>query len=145
MVRAQDAKAWANEELRGICDSLYTPFSGTDGDDIDYDAMRALVRYTLGELDHDGLWLVSGLAEFWSLTMDERKQLAEVTIDEARSVKRGAILQLCTVAASAKETVELTLHAQELGADICYIQNPFIEAHGGRGVLEFFELSLIHI
>ena len=70
MVRARDAKAWANEELRGICDSLYTPFSGRDGDDIDYDAMRALVRYTLGELDHDGLWLVSGLAEFWSLTLD---------------------------------------------------------------------------
>ena len=29
MVRASDAKAWAKEELRGICDSLYTPFSGT--------------------------------------------------------------------------------------------------------------------
>jgi 4-hydroxy-tetrahydrodipicolinate synthase len=139
MVRAHDAKAWAKEELRGICDSLYTPFSGRDGDEVDYDAVRDLVRYTLGDLDHDGLWLVSGLAEFWSLTMDERKQIAEVTIDEARSVKPGAILQLCTVAASAKETVELTLHAQDLGADICYIQNPFIEAHGGRGVLEFFE------
>ena len=52
MVRAHDAKAWANEELRGICDSLYTPFSGRDGDDVDYDAVRDLVRYTLGDLDH---------------------------------------------------------------------------------------------
>src|SRR5207253_10753427 len=63
---------------------------------------------------------------------------AEVAIDEARSVKSSPILQVCTVASSAKETVELTLHAQELGADICYLQNPFMEAHGGPGLLEFF-------
>jgi 4-hydroxy-tetrahydrodipicolinate synthase len=31
--------------LRGIGDSLYTPFCGTDGDDIDWDAYRMLVRY----------------------------------------------------------------------------------------------------
>ena len=132
-------REWAQQHLRGIADSLITPFSGEHGDDIDYDAYRALVRYCLGDLDHDGLWLTSGLAEWWALTMDERKTLAEVSVDEARRVKPPAFLQVCTVALNAKDTVELTLHAQEIGADICYLQNPVMEAHGGPGMLEFFK------
>ncbi len=139
MARAREAREWAQLHLRGIADSLITPFSGEHGDDIDYDAYRALVRYCLGDLDHDGLWLTSGLAEWWALTMDERKTLAEVSVDEARRVKPSAFLQVCTVALNAKDTVELTLHAQEIGADICYLQNPVMEAHGGPGMLEFFK------
>jgi 4-hydroxy-tetrahydrodipicolinate synthase len=138
VARAREAREWAHQTLRGLADSLFTPFSGKDGDDIDIDAFRALVRYCLGDLDHDGLWLVSGVAEFWSLTMQERKLLAEVAVEEARRVKPSAYLQLCTAALSAKDTVELTLHAQEIGADICFIQNPVMEAHGGPGMLEFF-------
>jgi len=42
---AAEARAWAPGALRGIGDSLYTPFCGTDGDDIDWDAYRTLVRY----------------------------------------------------------------------------------------------------
>ena len=42
MPSAPDAKDWAAKGgLHGIGDSLYTPFSGTDGDDIDFDAYRA--------------------------------------------------------------------------------------------------------
>ena len=84
MARAREAREWAQGNLRGIADSLFTPFSGEHGDDIDFDAYRAIIRYCLGDLDHDGLWITSGLAEWWALTMDERKQLVEVTVDEAR-------------------------------------------------------------
>jgi 4-hydroxy-tetrahydrodipicolinate synthase len=139
MARAHEARDWAKANLRGLSDSLYTPFCGPAGDDIDYDAYRALIRYCLGDLDHNGLWLVSGLAEFWSLTMAERKKLAEVSVEEARKVKPSAFLQVCTTALSAKDTLELTLHAQEIGADIVYLQNPMMEVHGGPGTLEFFK------
>jgi 4-hydroxy-tetrahydrodipicolinate synthase len=139
MANARDARDWAKVHLRGLSDSLYTPFCGPAGDDIDYDAYRALIRYCLGDLDHAGLWLVSGLSEFWSLTMAERKKLAEVSVEEARKVKPSAFLQVCTTALSAKDTLELTLHAQEIGADIVYLQNPMMEVHGGPGMLEFFK------
>jgi 4-hydroxy-tetrahydrodipicolinate synthase len=139
MARASEAREWAHEHLRGIADSLITPFSGECGDDIDFDAYRSLVHYCLVDLDHDGLWLTSGLAEWWALTLDERKKLAEVAVEEARRVKPSAFLQVCTVALSAKDTVELTRHAQDIGADICYLQNPVMEAHGGPGMLEFFK------
>ncbi|MDT3442188.1 MULTISPECIES: dihydrodipicolinate synthase family protein [unclassified Pseudofrankia] len=140
MPSARDAREWAAQGgLHGIGNSLYTPFSGPDGDDIDYDAYRALVRYCVGDLGHAMLWLTSGIAEWWSLTLDERKKLVEIAIDEARSVAPGAVIQACTTATSAKDSLELTRHAQEHGADICYLQTPPMEVHAGEGVLRFFK------
>jgi 4-hydroxy-tetrahydrodipicolinate synthase len=85
------------------------------------------------------LWCTSGLAEFWSLTLDERKRLLEVAIEEARAVNPNVVVQACTAATSAKDCLDLTLHAQQAGADISYIQTPMMEAHGGEGVLRFFK------
>ncbi len=140
MASARDARSWAADGgLRGIGDSLYTPFNGRDGDDIDWDAYRTLVRYCVGDLDHAMLWLTSGIGEWWSLTMVERKQLLEVAVEEARAIKPDVVIQACTSAASAKEACELTLHAQEHGADIAYLQTPPMEVHAGEGVLRFFQ------
>ena len=139
MATATEAREWARSSLRGIGNSLYTPFSGDDGDDIDWDAYRTLVRYCVGELRHPMLWCTSGIAEFWSLTMDERKRLLEVAIEEGRAADPDVVVQACTAATSAKDCLELTLHAQQAGADIVYIQTPMMEAHGGEGVLRFFQ------
>ncbi len=84
------------------------------------------------------LWCTSGIAEFWSLTSDERKRLLEVAIEEGRAANPDVVVQACTAATSAKDCLELTLHAQQAGADIVYIQTPMMEAHGGEGVLNFF-------
>jgi 4-hydroxy-tetrahydrodipicolinate synthase len=132
-----EAKDWAGEHLRGNCSSLYTPFSGLDGDDIDYDALRALVRYCLVDLDQDGLWLTGGIAEFWSLTTEELKEVIRVAIEEARRVKPAALIQVMSSTDTAKQCVELTLHAQALGADICYVLTPYFECAGKPGVYEY--------
>jgi 4-hydroxy-tetrahydrodipicolinate synthase len=138
MATAKEARAWAHSTLRGIGNSLYTPFRGDDGDDIDWDAYRTLVRYCVGELRHPMLWCTSGIAEFWSLTPDERKRLLEVAIEVGRAADPDVVVQACTAATSAKDCLELTQHAQEAGADIVYIQTPMMETHGGEGVLRFF-------
>src|SRR5207248_1578729 len=135
MASAREAREWAaNGGLHGIGDSLYTPFSGADGEDVDWEAYRRLVRYCTDDLGHAMLWLTSGVGEWWSLTIHERKMLLEVAVDEARSVAPATVIQACTSAASPKEAVELTLHAQEHGADICYLQTPPMEVHAGEGV-----------
>ena len=140
MVAAREAREWArNGGLRGIGDSLYSPFSGPEGDEIDWEAYRTLVRYCVGPLRHDMLWLTSGVGEWWALTMDERKKLLEVAVEEARLVAPDTVIQACTSAPSAKDCLELTLHAQEHGADICYLQTPPMEVHAGEGVLRFFQ------
>ncbi len=138
MATAREARDWARESLRGIGDSLYTPFAGADGDDIDWDAYRALVRYCVGDLGHPMLWCTSGVGEFWALTMDERKRLLEIAIEEGRALNPDLVVQACTATMSAKDCLELTEHAQRAGADIVYIQTPMMETHGGEGVLRFF-------
>jgi len=138
MATAKDAREWARGAIRGIGDSLYTPFSGDDGDDIDWAAYRTLVRHCVGELGHEMLWCTSGLAEFWALTLDERKRLLEVAIEEARAINPDVVIQACTSTTAAKDCLELTRHAQDAGADIVYIQTPVMETHGGEGVLNFF-------
>jgi 4-hydroxy-tetrahydrodipicolinate synthase len=139
MARASEAREWAASALKGVGDSLYTPFSGPDGDEIDWHAYRQLVRYCAGTLGHPLLWLTSGLAEFWSLTIPERKRLLEVAIEEARAINPEVVIQACTAAMSARDCLELTLHAQEAGADMVYIQTPPMELHGGEGALRFFQ------
>lgn len=138
MATAKEARDWAHGAIRGLGDSLYTPFCGLDGDDIDWDAYRALVRYCVGDLGREMLWCVSGVAEFWALTLDERKELLSVAIAEARAINPDVVIQACTAATAAKDCVELTLHAQQAGADIAYVQTPMMETHGGEGVLNFF-------
>lgn len=138
MATAREAREWAQSSLRGIGDSLYTPFCGVDGDDIDWDAYATLVRYCVGDLAHPMLWLTSGVGEFWSLTIPERKRLLEKAIAEARAINPDVVIQSCTAALSAKDCLELTQHAQQSGADIVYIQTPMMELHAGEGVLKFF-------
>lgn len=138
MANAHDARAWAREHLRGIGDSLYTPFSGADGEDIDFGAYTELVRYCVGDLGHPMLWCTSGVAEFWSLTIDERKRLLELAIEVGRAINPDLVVQACTAATSPKDCLELTRHAEAAGADIAYIQTPMMETHGGDGVLRFF-------
>lgn len=140
MVAARQAREWAaNGGLHGLGDSLYTPFSGPRGDDIDWEAYRGLVRYCVGPLRREMLWLTSGSGEWWALTLDERKKLLEVAVEEARAINPDVVIQACTVANCAKDALDLTQHAQANGADICYIQTPTMEVHAGEGVLRFFE------
>src|ERR1700722_8408835 len=121
MANAKDARQWARHALHGIGDSLYTLF-----------------RHCVGTLGHPMLWVTSGLSEFWSLTIAERKKLLELAIDEARGIDPDVIVQSCTAAMSAKDCLELTQHAQDAGADIVYIQTPMMELHGGEGALNYF-------
>lgn len=139
MATATRAREWGRDVLMrpGIGDSLYTPFTGAEGDGIDYDAYRTLVRHCVGALRHELLWLTSGIAEFWSLTLGERKQLVEVAVSEARAINPEVVIQACTGSATAKDCLELTQHAEQVGADIVYIQTPPMEVHGGEGVLAF--------
>ena len=46
-VTGKEAKEWASEHLWGNCSSLYTPFSGPAGDDIDFEALRAVAELCL--------------------------------------------------------------------------------------------------
>jgi 4-hydroxy-tetrahydrodipicolinate synthase len=130
MATASEAREWAPGALRGIVDSLYTPFDGPGGERINTDALRRLVRYCLEDLGHDGIWVGGLVGECWALSVAERKQLLEVAVEEARSIRPGVLIEACPASTNVLETVELTRHAAEVGADICFLIPPFFEAKG---------------
>src|SRR5271170_2373245 len=103
MATARDAREWAPGALRGIIDSLYTPFSGPGGEHVDTDAVRALVRYCLDDLGHDGIWVGGLVGECWALGVAERKLLLEVAVDEARSVRPGVLVEACPASTNVLE------------------------------------------
>jgi 4-hydroxy-tetrahydrodipicolinate synthase len=130
MPAAEDARDWAPGALRGIVDSLYTPFDGPGGETIDTEALRALVRYCLEDLGHDGIWVGGLVGECWALSVAERKELLEVAVAEARAIRPDVLIEACPASTNVLETVELTRHAAEAGADICFLIPPFFEAMG---------------
>jgi len=139
MPSAKEAKEWSPGHLKGIFDALYSPFCGKDGDEIDYKALRAEVNYCLGTLNHQGIYCNGTVGEFGALTVDERKKIAEVAIDEANKVNPKAIKIVMTSSIPVKDAVELTQHAQQAGADMATILTPYVECHGGRGAYDFYK------
>ena len=131
MAQAAEAREWAPGALRGIIDSLYTPFDGPGGEEIDEPALlRALVTHCVGALDHDGIWVGGLVGEYWALSTSERKRLLEVAVSEARAIKPGALIEACPASTNVLETVELAQHAAATGADICFLIPPYFEARG---------------
>jgi 4-hydroxy-tetrahydrodipicolinate synthase len=130
MATAAQAREWAPGALRGIIDSLYTPFSGPGGESIDDDALRALVSHCVGALDHDGIWVGGLVGEYWALSTAEREHILEVALTEARAIKPNVLVEACPASTNVLETVELARHAADVGADICFLIPPYFEARG---------------
>ena len=138
MASAADARNWAPDALRGVVDSLYTPFSGAGGEHVDEVALRGLIAHCVGALDHDGVWVGGLVGECWALSTQERKRLLEVAVDATRSLKPGALIEACPASTNVLETVELTQHAAATGADICFLIPPYFEARTFEAVREVF-------
>jgi len=136
MARAAEAREWAPTALRGIIDSLYTPFNGQGGEEIDEAAFRTLIGHCISALDHDGIWVGGLVGECWALTTAERKRLLEMAVAEVRAVKPGALIEACPASTNVLETVELACHAAGAGADICFLIPPFFEASGYEATRE---------
>jgi len=136
MARASEAREWAPGALRGLVDSLYTPFSGPGGERVDEGALRTLIGHCLGALGHDGIWVGGLVGEYWSLSTAERKRVLEIGVEEVRAVKPGALVEACPASTNVLETVELARHAAAVGADICFIIPPYFEARGYEATRE---------
>ena len=121
------------DPFHGVLPALITPFT-EDGADIDADALAAnverLVRGGVGGLVPGG-----STGEFTTLTHDERRQLAEATIEAAAG--RVPVV-VGTGALSTAETVELSVHAERSGAAAVMIVPPFYDALGWRELLAHY-------
>jgi 4-hydroxy-tetrahydrodipicolinate synthase len=118
--RKAEAKAAARADFRGLWAAITTPFTA-DGE-LDEAGLRHNMRHFTDVLHVDGVFCVGNMGEFWALTTGERRRVVEIVVEEAR----GKCLTIAQTAHhAAHETIELTRHAQEVGADYAVLINPY--------------------
>ncbi len=128
--RRSEAKQAAREQFRGVWAAITTPFT-PDGE-VDYAGLRSNMRYYTDELAIDGVFCTGTMGEYWALTKEERKRVVEIVVEEAR----GKCMTIPhTGHHSAEETIDLTRHAQDVGADFAIVINPYFPAAKANDVM----------
>jgi 4-hydroxy-tetrahydrodipicolinate synthase len=122
-----------SEPFHGVLPALITPFT-EDGSAIDTQALAANVERLIGA-GVGGLVPGGSTGEFTTLTNAERRQLTEVTVESAG----GRVPVVAgTGALSTRETVELSVHADQAGAAAVMIVPPFYDPLPWRELLAHY-------
>ena len=122
-----------SEPFHGVLPALITPFTD-DGSAIDTGALAANVERLIGA-GVGGLVPGGSTGEFTTLSHAERRQLVEATV--AAATGRVPVVA-GTGALSTRETVELSVHAEQAGADAVMIVPPFYDALSWRELLAHY-------
>jgi len=106
-------------DWHGVIPALVTPF-GPDGA-IDEAAFRRNVELMVAD-GVDGIMVGGCTAEFWAMTPAERMRMMDLAVEAAA---RRVTVIVGTGSISTAETVALTRHAKEAGADGALILPPY--------------------
>ncbi len=133
--RKSEAKQAARAQFRGLWAAITTPF--TPDLQLDEAGLRHNMRHVTDNLKIEGVFCTGVMGEFWSLTVDERKRIVEIVVEEA---KRGGCKVIAhTCHHSAHQTVELTRHAERTGADFVILMNPYYPPMSDDTIYQWFE------
>jgi 4-hydroxy-tetrahydrodipicolinate synthase len=122
-----------SESFHGVLPALITPFT-PDSSAIDTPALAAIVDRLIAA-GVGGLVPGGSTGEFTTLTDAERRQLVETTLDAAA----GRVPVIAgTGALSTRETVELSIHADQAGASAVMVVPPFYDALSWRELLAHY-------
>jgi 4-hydroxy-tetrahydrodipicolinate synthase len=120
-------------DFHGVLPALITPFT-QDGADVDADALAAIVD-RLVDAGVAGLVPGGSTGEFTTLSNAERREVIAVTVEAAA----GRVPVVAgTGALSTRETVELSRHAERVGAAAVMVVPPFYEALRWRELLAHY-------
>ncbi|MCA1663625.1 MAG: 4-hydroxy-tetrahydrodipicolinate synthase, partial [Myxococcales bacterium] len=117
--------------LRGSYVPLVTPFLKGE---VDYAAFASLVSNQVDHGSH-GIVVTGTSGEANSLTFEERTRLLEIAIDVA---KKRTVVVAATGAGSFAETVQLSQHAEQKGADALLVLTPYYMKPPQRGLAEYY-------
>jgi 4-hydroxy-tetrahydrodipicolinate synthase len=129
-----DAKSAARERFIGLWAAVTTPFDAEGN--LDEAGLRQDLRRLIDDLEIDGVFCTGVMSEFWALSDDERRRSVEVVVDECRG--------RCPVIAhtghhSVQQTIALTHHATEAGADFAVVINPYYPPASESALYAWFE------
>lgn len=121
--------------LEGVLPALVTPF--TKEYEIDEEKFRTLIDSIF---DHvDGFVPCGTTGEFDYLSMEERKRIFDICIDQVNG-KKPVIAG--TGAPGTKQAIELSKYAEDAGADACLVVTPYFLHPSDKGIYEhYWQLS----
>ncbi|MCG8700677.1 MAG: dihydrodipicolinate synthase family protein [Bacteroidales bacterium] len=100
---------------------------------MDEENLRKLVTFLRDNVD--GLFICGSYGSGPMMSIEERKKVAEITVE----VVNGAIPVVAhTGTTSTRDTVELSLHAREVGCDSVASVGPFYFHHGPDSVIDYY-------
>jgi 4-hydroxy-tetrahydrodipicolinate synthase len=117
--------------LRGAYTPLITPFK--DGA-VDHASFAALIEFQIAQ-GSDGLIVAAAAGEPFALSLAERRAVLETAVSVTH--ERVPIVA-ATGAGSLADTIALTEHANDAGADVLLVLPPPFAKPPQRGVLEYF-------
>ncbi|MDE2333464.1 MAG: dihydrodipicolinate synthase family protein, partial [Rhodospirillales bacterium] len=116
-----DAKGFARENLRGIWAAALTPFRADLS--LDEDGFAANLRHWRDALGIDGVFVGGKQGEFFSMSVEERKQLFDV----ATAACEGRMRTIMSCSDQNLDVVlDLAEHAQHHGADFIVVHAPLL-------------------
>ncbi len=120
------------DRLKGIYAALITPFN--EDESLNEEALRRLVQH---ELDNgvEGFYCCGSSGEGLLLSLDERKRVLEVVLDESRG-KVPVISHIGTVAV--RDVIELAQHALNAGADAVSMIPPYYYNFSMNEIIDYY-------
>lgn len=119
-------------KLYGAVVPIVTPL--TEDDKIDVDSLRKLIDHVIaGGLQC--LYPCGTTGEMMYLTVEERKLIAEVTVEQAN--KRVPVF-VHVGGWNLKDTIELAQHAEKIGADGIGVVTPAFYKLSDQGLIDFY-------
>ena len=106
-------------ETKGVIPAMVTPLD--DKDQVNEPVLQSLVGYLIDAGVH-GLFAIGSQGEFYALTIEEKKRIAELVVRETN----GRVpVYIGTGAVTTMESILLTAMAENVGADAVSIMTPF--------------------
>jgi 4-hydroxy-tetrahydrodipicolinate synthase len=117
----QDAKSYAQANMKGVWAAALTPFNQDFS--INEDGLRANLRHWVDDLKIDGIFVAGKQGEFFSLSIPERKRLFDIAAQELQG--RAGTIMSCSDQ-NMDTVLELARHAQACGADYIVVHAPIL-------------------
>jgi 4-hydroxy-tetrahydrodipicolinate synthase len=127
--KKQDAKAYAKEHFTGIWAANLTPFN--DALALDEEAYRDNFHHWLSDLKLGGIFIAGKQAEFFSMSIAERKKIMEISVEittelgDRNGIGRAGVITSCSDT-NLDVVLDLARYSEDIGADYVIVHSPVL-------------------
>ena len=127
--KKSEAKEYAREHMVGVWAANLTPFDASLK--LDEKAYRENLDHWINTLNLGGLFIAGKQAEFFSMSLAERKKLMELSVEVAHEAGNRNGKGHCGIVTSCSDTnldvvLDLAKHSQDIGADYVIVHSPVL-------------------